>query len=100
MLTGSGRAADGPRSVPVPPLRARNSVDPLARQDERGTARRMLGHRRGVAATLDHALDDPHLEGVVEAIPDVPVAHLVAAQASHEFSPPSPRDRLLPRGLW
>jgi hypothetical protein len=70
----------------LPSLRARDPIDPPAPQDERGTAGHGPGHRGRVPAALDHALDDPDLEGIVEAVPDVPVTQLVTAQARHRIT--------------
>jgi hypothetical protein len=65
-------------------------IDPLAGQRERGAAGRVLGHRGRMTAPLDEAVDDPHLERVIEAIPDVPVTEFVAAQARLEVVAPAP----------
>jgi hypothetical protein len=71
-------------------LRARGLVKPLAGQRERGAAGRIPGHGGRVTALPDEAVDDPHLERVVEAVPDVPVTEFVAAQARHLAIPADP----------
>jgi hypothetical protein len=49
-----------------------------------------------VTAPLNEAVDDPHLERVVEAVPDVPVTEFVAAQARHDAASVRCRHPLTP----
>src|SRR6516165_772905 len=58
-------------------------VDPAAGQDERVAAGAAARHRRWVAAGLPDAVDDPDLQGIVEAIPDEAGVELVPAEPRH-----------------
>src|SRR3989442_10360094 len=65
-------------------LRTGNRVDATAGQAKGRTARTHATHGHWMATALRDPVDHPHLERVVEAVPDGAVAPLIAAEAGHE----------------
>jgi hypothetical protein len=52
-----------------------------------------------MSAALDHAVEDPDLERVVEAVPDVSIAQLITADTHEAVTSRNARDGCVSRGV-